>query len=191
MIVCAGKSETFDFAVPMGIGLMEVAINLTEVCIQQKPEFLLFVGSAGSYGRKKVFEIIESVAACNLENSYLEGRSYTPLQSLIISSYDSTDATCLNMNVSRETIVNSSNYITSDTRYAKAYLEQKVDLENMEFYAVLKVAKKFNLSAKGLFIVTNYCDENAHEEFLKNHQEAMKKLTQYVKEMREEYSDAN
>jgi hypothetical protein len=31
--------------------------------------------------------------------------------------------------------------------------------------------------------VTNYCDENAHDDFLKNQKEAMAKLDAYVKKM--------
>ena len=50
----------------------------------------------------------------------------------------------------------------------------------MEYYAVLKVAQTFGISAGGIFIVTNYCDENAHDDFLKNQKEAMAKLTEYV-----------
>jgi nucleoside phosphorylase len=84
--------------------------------------------------------------------------------------------------VSRETIINSSNYITTDKNIGKAYLSKKIHLENMEYYAVLKVAKHFGIPSAGIFIVTNYCDENAHKDFLQNHKEAMDKLTQHIKE---------
>ena len=80
----------------------------------------------------------------------------------------------------RETLVNCSNYITSNSRYAKQYLEKNIHLENMEFYAVLKVAEKFGIPAGGVFVVTNYCDEHAHEDFKKNHKEAMQKLAAYM-----------
>ena len=50
----------------------------------------------------------------------------------------------------------------------------------MEFYAVVKVAQKFNIPVRGIFIVTNYCNKNAHKEFLQNHKEAMQKLTEYI-----------
>ena len=48
MIVCAGRNETFPFAQTIGVGLIESAINLTRLCLFDKPEYLLFVGSAGS-----------------------------------------------------------------------------------------------------------------------------------------------
>ena len=86
--------------------------------------------------------------------------------------------------VSRETIVNSSNYITTDKSIGKAYLSKNIHLENMEYYAVLKVAKSFDIPATGIFIVTNYCDENAHKDFMENHKEAMQRLTEYINESR-------
>ena len=171
MIICAGKTEQFDFAVPVGIGMMEVSMNLTRLCMTEKPKFLLFVGTAGSYGEKKIFDIVESKTAANIENSFFTGGSYTPLDNVVSSVED----------VSRETLVNSSNYITTDKTLGKYYMAQNIHLENMEYFAVLKVAQSFGISAGGVFIVTNYCDENAHEDFLKNQKEAMNKLSAYIK----------
>ena len=172
MFICAGKSEQFDFAIPIGIGMIDVAINLTRLCISKKPEFLFFVGTAGSYGEKHIFDIVESKTASNIENSFFKAKAYTPIDNLVSTAED----------VSRETIINSSNYITTDKGLGKLYLAKNIHLENMEYYAVLKVAKSFGIPAAGIFIVTNYCDKNAHRDFLKNHKEAMYKLTQYIKE---------
>lgn len=171
MIICAGESEQFDFALPVGIGMIDVAINLTRLCLSQQPKFILFVGTAGSYGEKKIFDIIESKTASNIENSFFTGGSYTPIDNMVSSSED----------VSRETLVNSSNYITTDKSVGKFYLAQNIHLENMEYFAVLKVAQSFGISAGGVFIVTNYCDEYAHKDFMGNQKEAMKKLTEYIK----------
>ncbi len=170
-IICAGKSEQFEFAQPVGIGMTEVAINLTRLCMTKKPKFILFVGTAGSYGEKKIFDIIESKTASNIENSFFTGGAYSPIDNVVSSVKD----------VSRETLVNSSNYITTDKSMGKYYTAQNIHLENMEYFAVLKVAQYFGISAGGIFIVTNYCDENAHKDFLKNQKEAMKKLDAYVK----------
>ena len=172
MFICAGESEQFDFAIPVGIGMTDVAINLTKLCSSQKPEFLFFVGSAGSYGEKKIFDIVESKTACNIENSFFNAGAYTPLDNMISTAED----------VSRETIINSSNYITTDESVAKHYLSKNIHLENMEYFAVLKVAEAFGIPAAGIFIVTNYCNKNAHKDFMDNHKEAMERLTTYIKE---------
>ena len=37
----------------------------------------------------------------------------------------------------------------------------------MEFFSVLKTAKEFNIPVKGIFVVTNYCNKNAHSEYIK------------------------
>jgi nucleoside phosphorylase len=173
MILCAGTTEQFDFAMPVGIGMMNVAINLTKMCLDKKPDYILFVGTAGSYGEKKIFDIIESKTAANVENSFFTGGSYSPIDNVVSSVKD----------VSRETLVNSSNYITTDKNMGKYYTAQNIQIENMEFFAVLKVAQHFGISAGGIFVVTNYCDENAHDDFLKNQKEAMAKLDAYVKKM--------
>lgn len=173
MIICAGKTEQFDFAMPIGIGMMNVAINLTKVCLDKKPDYILFVGTAGSYGEKKIFDIIESKTAANVENSFFSGGSYSPIDNVVTSVKD----------VSRETLVNSSNYITTNKEIGKFYTAQNIHLENMEFFAVMKVAQYFGISAGGIFVITNYCDENAHDDFLKNQKEGMKKLDEYVKNM--------
>ena len=170
MIICAGESESFEFATPMGIGLIDTAINLTKKCIENPPTSILFVGSAGTYGSHNIFDIVESKTASNIENSFFNANAYTPIDN-IVSMSDK---------VSRETIVNSSNYITTDRSLSTHYISKNIHLENMEFYAVLKVAKAFNIPASGVFIVTNYCDENAHRDFMENHKEAIKKLTNYI-----------
>ena len=173
MFICAGESETFDFAKPMGIGLIDMSINLTKLCMgKNPPPFLFFVGSAGSYGEHKIFDIVESKTASNIENSFFNAKAYTPIDN-IVSSSD---------NVSRETVVNSSNYITTDENLCKHYLKNNIALENMEYFAVIKVAQHFSIPVAGLFIVTNYCNENAHRDFMTNHKEAMARLTAYVKE---------
>jgi len=197
MIVCAGKSEQFDFAHPIGIGLIESAVNLARICEQAKPDHILFVGTAGSYGEKAIFDIVESRVAANVEQSFFENKSYTPIDNAIASvtygGAENTSPSVMNLqtissyrlfdgsHVSHETIVNSSNYITTNKVVWKEYTAQNIHLENMEFYAVMKVAQIFSIPAAGIFIVTNYCDENAHEDFKKHHAEAMQRLTAYVK----------
>ena len=172
MFICAGESETFDFAKPMGIGMIDMAINLTKLCTTTPPPFIYFVGTAGSYGEHNIFDIVESKTASNIENSFFNAKAYTPIDNVVSTAED----------VSRETIVNSSNYITTDVNLSKYYLSNNIGIENMEFFAVLKVAKHFNIPAGGAFIVTNYCNTNAHKDFMTNHKEAMARLTAYIKE---------
>ena len=78
-------------------------------------------------------------------------------------------------------IVNSSNYISTDFNLATQFLKMGITLENMEFFAVLKIAEEFNIPAGGVFCVTNYTNASAHDDFLKNHDKAKELLDEHVK----------
>lgn len=217
MIISAGRNEIFPFALPMGVGLVDMSINLTALLqkramvdgrgryeqnltakqqlderlnlidspilqsakssqnpnkiLNALPSEIIFVGSAGLYKEGKVFEIYESSIAANIEISSLENKSYSPIDSEIASVVPR--GTCK---------VNSSNFITTDQNLAHGLFDHGYFLENMEFFAVLKVAKKIQIPAYGIFIVTNFCDENAHADFLKNHEQAKKELEKYLKQ---------
>ncbi len=175
MIICAGDSESFNFATPIGVGLINSAINLTRLCLLDKPDFLLFVGSAGSYDKNKykVFDIVESTSAANIELGFLNNDCYTPLENVLNSQ------TTLTQN---QTIVNSSNYISTNEELSKKFINYNIGIENMEFYSLLQVAKEFDIPVAGIFVVTNYTNKEAHQDFIKNHKDAMSKLIHYLEE---------
>ena len=217
MIISAGRNEVFAFALPMGVGLVDMSINLTTLLqkrtmidscnryeqnltasrqlderlnyidspilqsakssqnpdkiLNALPSEIIFVGSAGLYKDGEVFEIYESSAAANIEISSIENKSYSPIESEIASVVPR--GTCK---------VNSSNFITPDQNLAHKLFDRGYFLENMEFFSVLKVAKKFQIPAYGIFVATNFCDENAHTDFIKNHEQAKKELEKYLKQ---------
>ena len=176
MIISAGRNEIFDFALPMGVGLVDMSINLTKFLCENRqslPSEIIFVGSAGLYKEGKILKIYESRSAANCEISALYELSYSPISYEIIAR-NSAD-------VSYETITNSLNFITTDQNLAHELFDRGYFLENMEFFAVLKVAQKFQISAYGIFCATNFCDSNAHADFLKNHAAAKENLTKYLK----------
>ena len=217
MIISAGRNEIFPFALPMGVGLVDMSINLTALLqkramvdscgryeqnltakqqlderlnlidspilqsakssqnpdkiLNALPSEIIFVGSAGLYKDGEVFEIYESSVVANIEISSLENKSYSPIESEIASI------------VPRGTYkVNSSNFITIDQNLAHKFFCRGYFLENMEFFAVLKVAQRFQIPAYGIFVATNFCDKNAHADFIKNHEQAKKELEKYLKQ---------
>jgi len=174
MILCAGNSESFDFATPVGIGLVESAINTTRLCIMEAPSYLLFVGTAGSYAKYNIFDIVTSKSASNIELSFLQKQAYTPIDNLIVSGESS---------ITSDVIINSSNYITTDVELSKKMSSLKIDLENMEFFSIMRTAQEFNIPCGGIFIVTNKTNSDAHSTFIANHEMAMNKLNAYVKEL--------
>jgi nucleoside phosphorylase len=170
MIICAGNNETFDFALSTGVGLIETAMNLTRLCLFDKPEFLLFVGTAGSYGDAKIFDIIESKTAANIELAFLHNDAYTPLDNVVTTNTTNV----------KDIVVNSSNYISTNEELAKNFLKFGVGIENMEFFSVLKIAQEFDIPAGGVFCITNYTNDNAHEDFQANHEKAKTLLSAHV-----------
>lgn len=184
MFVCAGNGEEFEFAKSIGVGLIESVITLSKLCTSEKVESLIFVGSAGSYDEEvNLLDLFVSHCATQIESSFLQEKSYTPIpQEIKIPqnvSYETLDQIhSLNL---PQTIVNSSNYICMDSSYALKMKERGILLENMEFFSVLSVAKRFNLPALGVFCVSNYCGKNAHQEFLRNRGEVMGRLSALVR----------
>lgn len=217
MIISAGQNEIFPFALPMGVGLVDMSINLTALLqkrvmvdsggryeqnlttsrqlderlnlidspilqsakkpqspdkiLNALPSEIIFIGSAGLYRDGEILKIYESSVAANIEISSLENKSYSPIESEIASV------------VPRGTYkVNSSNFITTDQNLAHELFDRGYFLENMEFFAVLKVAQKFQIPAYGIFVATNFCDKNAHADFIKNHEQAKKELEKYLKQ---------
>jgi nucleoside phosphorylase len=171
MIFCAGNNETFPFATPIGVGLIQSAINLTRICLFDKPDYILFIGSAGSYGKYDIFDIVESSSASNIELSFFNDDSYTPIDNVIKSD---------DIKFKSDTIVNSSNYITTNDKFGKEFIQNNIGIENMEFYSVVKIAQEFDIDVKGIFAVTNYTNKNAHQDFISNHQVAMDRLINYL-----------
>lgn len=159
MILCAGNNETFDFATPIGVGLVDSAMSLTRICLTRKPEFLLFVGSAGSYGTHAIHEIVESKTAANIELGFLDKSAYTPIDNVVSAQTEEV----------RDVIVNSSNYITTSESAMAKFRALGLGIENMEFFSVMRVAQVFGIPAGGVFCITNFCDANAHRDFIANH----------------------
>lgn len=188
MFICAGESEQFVFAKSIGIGLTSSSISLTRICLQYAPKELIFIGSAGCYCKDwHIGDIAYSYCATQIELSFLENKTYTPIDNSIKLDFMS--------NVSHETltnnwscalekipqvIVNSSNYITKINSYNDMMIHAGITLENMEFFSVLKVAQYFQIPCIGIFCVSNFVGTQAHEEFMKNHELVKIKLHDFV-----------
>lgn len=168
MFVCAGDIESFSFATPIGVGLIDSAINLTRLALFDRPDSIVFIGSAGSYTRDyNIFDIVTSQNSSNIELSFLRDDSYSPIDNVIAQKES-------------DIIVNSSNYITTNFELSQKLLKFNIKIENMEFFSVLKIAKEFEIPAIGIFVITNYCDKDAHTQFIKNHSKAKELLIKYI-----------
>lgn len=182
MFICA-RGENFDFAKDIGVGLVESAIELTAIILRENPQYLIFIGSAGSYNKSiNLLDIFISNSATQIESSFSKGESYTPLDNKIeIVSYetlqnDSPIKQILDLGEIPHAMVNSSNYICTDEIFSDKMNHVGILLENMEFFSVLKVADYFTIPTIGIFCVTNHCDKDAHKNFIAFHKESQEKL---------------
>ncbi len=182
MFISAGNMENFSFARSVGVGSINASINLTRLILQESVQELIFIGTAGSYNQKqKLLDIVESYKASQIELSFWQNKSYTPLDNVLEVQWH---------NVSQETlphIINSSNYITTDENLSAYFLKYGIHYENMEFFALLSVAQTFQIPIKGIFCITNHTNQYAHETFLKNSQTAKEKLEHYIREHYAQY----
>jgi len=185
VIVCAGRSESFDFVRAVGVGLVESTINLTQICEREKPKNIVFIGTCGLYdltAEDKIGQILLSCEAVNLEISALFRQSYGVFDGRV-SAVNSANFDEFAQIVSRETdVINSSNFITTDAQASKEFLSQGLAAENMEFFSILSVANAYDLPCFGVFVATNFCNSAAHEDFVKNHESAKMTLTKFAKE---------
>lgn len=183
-------------------GIMGEQSVASELSVANKPDRIIFIGTCGLYqkgdkkglntlnlsengkikenlGAKnlasekplKLLEIYESAHCFNVEASKFTNAFYSPAECEI------------NLNVSYETKkCNSSNYICTDENVAARFADLGLELENMESFAVLSVAKRFGISATCFLCATNFCDKNAHQSFLQNHAQAKKNLEHFLQE---------
>lgn len=178
MFVCAGKTESFHFAKSIGIGLVESVLHLSRLCLLERPQSLIFIGTAGTYDfNLPLLSLLKSADAFQIEESFIAQHSYTPLENCLqiqTSGFESIDLPRVK--------VNSSNYIHTNATFACKMHAAGISLENMEFFSVLSVAQAFNLPCFGIFCVTNRVNKNAHQEFLENHQKAKVHLQEWVQQ---------
>lgn len=194
LIICTGKNENFSFAKSIGVGLVEASVGLSELVLRQKPERVIFIGTCGLYQKStkdesdvsstnfgdkslmnkkatNLLEIYESAHCFNIEASKLTSGFYSPAECEI------------NLNVSYETKkCNSSNYICTNESIAQKFASLGLELENMESFAVLSVAKHFGIVATCFLCATNFCELNAHQIFMQNHAQAKKNLEHFLQE---------
>lgn len=196
MFICA-RGENFNFAKDIGVGLVESSITLTALILRENPQYLIFIGSAGAYDKSvNLLDIFVSNSATQIESSFSKDESYTPLDNKIeIVSYetlqnqsaDSRKNSSANLGAILDShnfaIVNSSNYICTDETFAYKMSSAGIALENMEFFAILKVADYFKIPALGIFCVTNHCDKDAHKNFIALHKDAHKRLEKIARKI--------
>ncbi|WP_104695006.1 nucleoside phosphorylase-I family protein [Helicobacter salomonis] len=172
MLVCAGKSESLLGVRSIGVGLVQSAISLTRLCLLERPAELIFIGSAGAYSKETpLLSFFKSQEAYQIEQSFAQGRSYTPLDNCL-----EVQSALFESIILPSAKVNSSNYIHTDCAFAQQMQNAGILLENMEFFSVLSVGQAFQIPSMGVFCVSNYVGPHAHQEFADHHAQVKTQL---------------
>ncbi|GMB89583.1 Purine nucleoside phosphorylase PunB [Helicobacter ailurogastricus] len=180
MFVCAGNTESFVCAKSVGVGLVQSALNLSRLCLLEKPSTIIFIGTAGSYDfSTPLLSLYVSTQAMQIEESFTLAHSYTPLDNCLQAQGSKT----LDL---PPAIVNSSNYIHTDLNFSRRMVQAGIHLENMEFFSVLSVAQYYQIPSFGVFCVTNYTNAHAHKDFLASHGQAKARLETFINQLKDE-----
>ncbi len=155
----------------LGIGYLEAALQLNKM-LQDKPySRIIFLGTAGAYSKELPIGEIVSVSQISLLNlGEVLGHSYIPKK---YSSYKSS----LHIHSATQPLTTnclSSLEITKSSDFSKKIIEyyklQTALVENMELYGVAKVATEHNIPWSAFLGITNYTNENAHQDWKANHE---------------------
>jgi len=179
VFVCAGRTEVFEFAKSVGVGMVEAALGVAEILRESKFDEVVFVGTCGLYDKRdELLKIYEVFKVENLEMSGVLSLAYSPLFEMT----EKIKSVIKTPNVSRETF-NSSNFITTDAKTAQKFSSFFVG-ENMELYGVKVACERAGVAWRGILCATNYCDQNAHKNYVKNIKEAKKRLEKYIERLK-------
>lgn len=169
ILVCAAWQEEIKYldqniehqVITLGIGYLEAALNLESFLNKNpKPKEIIFIGTAGSYSQALSIGELVNVSSVSLLNiGTVLKQSYIPKE--YESFQSSGKIQCL-----------SSLEITNSAELSKkiSNLSSKSLVENMELYGVAKVASRHDIPWSAILGITNYTDENAHQDWKANHQ---------------------
>jgi purine-nucleoside phosphorylase len=176
-----------------GIGYLNAYSTLTQFFKNydlKDYQALLFIGTAGlsraseSNRDIKIGDLVQVNETClvhhtqNLKLTYLP-RAYPSYQ----ASYNTKQLIDTSISKLASAKCFSALEITQNTRLSDLLLsEHKLTqaLENMELYGVAKFAYDYQLEWSSILGVTNFTNQNAHQDWLKNHKLVSKSLCKYL-----------
>lgn len=187
LICAAWQNEIKDLpAMPnvqietLGIGYLEAALNLEKILQENREiEAVIFLGTAGAYSQiLQIGELVEIKSVALLNRGEVLGQSYHPKKYQRFQSHakhkfakDLALVDCL-----------SSLEITSDEKFSQQvtefYDEASPLVENMELYGVAKVCCDHDIPWSAVLGISNYTNQNAHQDWQVNEPKLADKFTQ-------------
>lgn len=189
LIVSASQSElmptkallselpNFNFAI-VGIGLVQASIKTCAAIknLSKKKKIapasiqLIFIGSVGSIDDTiPILSLVSANKSVLVEPASFEGKTFLVDK----MNREQFSADCLFKNLASTEIVSTSLGITIDPELAKKIsMETGATCENLELFGVASTAQEFAVAWSSLSCVTNHLNQQAHSDWLKNHEKA-------------------
>jgi adenosylhomocysteine nucleosidase len=178
VVIAALESEYFNVEGPIkkiyysGIGKINSARLTTELILSTKPELILNVGTAGCLSKNLLGEVfgIKEVIERDMVAEPLAPRGTVPLSDqlpLLKSSFGS--ARC----------ATGDSFVTSKDQWL---VDNKVDLVDMELFAIAKVANHYGVEWRSIKYASDLADETAAIDWSKSLENVNHKIMGFVEE---------
>ena len=171
IFVAALKEETpnLDFFHYTGVGKINATYNLTKIIHKYRPKEIINYGTVGAINKK-----LNGIIECT--------KFY---------QRDMDVSNLMNLNIGQTPFDNISEIIHSDSGYScgsgdnfvTKQISIKVDVVDMEAYAIAKVCKLENINFRCFKFISDYADETAAIDWVKNCEKGAKLFEHKLKEI--------
>ena len=171
IFVAALKEETpnLDFFHYTGVGKINATYNLTKIINKYKPKEVINFGTAGAIDRE-----LNGIIECT--KFYQRDMDVTGLMNLKIGQtpFDEINE-----------IINSNDGYScgSGDNFVTSGISIKVDVVDMEAYALAKVCKLENIKFRCFKFISDNADETANSDWIKNCEKGAKLFKHKLKEI--------
>ena len=171
IFVAALKEETpnLNFFYHTGVGKINATYNLTKIISKYQPNEIINYGTAGSVGKK-----LNGIIECT--KFYQRDMDVSGLMNLSIGQTPFDDI---------NEIINSKRGYScgSGDNFVTGKIPIKVDVVDMEAYAIAKVCKLENISFRCFKFISDNADESAASDWLNNCEKGAKLFKQKLNEI--------
>ena len=171
IFVAALKEETpnLDFFHFTGVGKINATYNLTKIIDKFKPKEIINYGTAGAIDKK-----LNGIIECT--KFYQRDMDVSKLMSLKIGQTPFDDI--------NEIIISEKGYSCgSGDNFVTGKIPIKVDVVDMEAYAIAKVCKLENIKFRCFKFISDNADESAGLDWVKNCEKGAKLFKHKLKEI--------
>ena len=171
IFIAALKEETkgLDFFYHTGVGKINATYNLTKILNKYKPLEIINFGTAGAIDKK-----LNGIIECT--KFYQRDMDVSPLMNLRIGQtpFDNINE-----------IINSQNGYScgSGDSFVTKKISIKVDVVDMEAYALAKVCKLENVNFRCFKFISDKADDTANNDWIKNCKKGAKLFKYKLKEL--------